>query len=69
MAKKNDAPQTPEPVMHTGTDTPPGQRDLAIGAQIAAAAGQQQRAGEPALPDDGQAHIQEITDAISGQDL
>jgi hypothetical protein len=71
MAKrKDDQPDdqsADEPVMHTGTDTPPGQRDLAISEQIAIDAGQ--IPGGPALDDEGQPIEREVTDTISGQDL
>lgn len=63
MAKKKDEPAEPEPIMHTGTDTPAGQRDLAVGEQIAVDAGQiPGPAEEPTIQ-------QEITDTIGGQDL
>jgi len=61
MASKNQ--DAPEPIMHTGTDTPPGQRDLAVGEQIAVDAGQ--------IPGSAGEATQEleITDTVSGQDL
>jgi hypothetical protein len=64
MVKKKDEAAEPEPIMDTGTDTPPGQRDLAIGEQIAVDAGQVLGpAGEAATIE------QEITDTVAGQDL
>jgi hypothetical protein len=43
MAKRKDEePPEPQPVMHTGSDTPEGQRDLGVSEQIARDAGQAQ---------------------------
>jgi hypothetical protein len=64
MAKKKDEAEAPEPIMHTGSDTPAGQRDLAVGEQIAIDAGQVPGPG----PDEA-TQEQEITDTVSGQDL
>jgi hypothetical protein len=64
MAKKKDEAEEPEPIMHTGTDTPAGQRDLAIGEQIAIDAGQ-----VPGPPEEVATVEQEITDTVAGQDL
>jgi hypothetical protein len=71
--KGNEPDEQPEPdpesdpVMHTGTDTPAGQRDLAVSEQIALDAGQ--LPGGPALDDQGQPIQRDVTDTISGQDL
>jgi hypothetical protein len=69
MAKAKDPIEEPDvtPIMHTGTDTPEGQRDLAVAEQIAIDAGQVP-GGQP-LDDQGQLIEREVTDTVSGQDL
>jgi hypothetical protein len=69
MTKAKDPIEEPDvtPVMHTGTDTPEGQRDLAVGEQIAIDAGQ--IPGGPELDDQGQSIEREVTDTVAGQDL
>jgi hypothetical protein len=74
VAKRTEQPEhpeqndQPEPIMHTGIDTSPGQRDLAVGEQIAVDAGQIPGPADEAEAE-AEADEREITDTVSGHDL